>query len=54
VVVNFGDAPESAEVRIEGVDGEVIIATPFNPDRKAVLPVHVSIPPHQLAVIVKP
>jgi hypothetical protein len=53
VVVNFADAPESAEVSMEGVDGEVIIATPFNPDRKAVLPVRISIPPHQLAVIVK-
>lgn len=54
VVVNFGDAPGSAEVSIDGVDGEVTIATPFNPDRKAVLPVRISIPPHQLAVIVKP
>jgi hypothetical protein len=53
VVVNFGDSSESAEINIEGVGGDVVIATPFNPDRKAVLPVRISIPPHQLAVIVK-
>jgi hypothetical protein len=53
VVVNFGDAPESAEINIEGVGGSVVIATPFNPDRNAHLPVRLSIPPHQLAVVVK-
>jgi len=53
VVVNFGDTPEAAEVNFDGVSGSVIIATPFNPDRKAELPVRLSIPPHQLAVVVK-
>ena len=53
VVVNFGDASESAEVKFQGVSGGVVIATPFNPERSAHLPVLLSIPPHQLAVIVK-
>jgi hypothetical protein len=53
VVVNFGDAPESAEVNFQGVSGEIVIATPFNPERGAHLPVRLSILPHELAVIVK-
>jgi hypothetical protein len=53
VVVNFGDTPESVEVNLEGVSGEVTIASPHQPDRTAVLPARLSIPPHQLAVIVK-
>jgi len=53
VVVNFGDTPETAEVNIDGVSGSVTIATPSNLDRKADLPVRLSIPPHQLAVVVK-
>ena len=53
VVVNFGDAPESAEVKFQGVSGGIVIATPFNPERSAHLPVRLSIPPRQLAVIVK-
>jgi hypothetical protein len=53
VVVNFGDAPESAEINFESVSGSVVIATPFNPDRNADLPVRLSIPAHQLAVVVK-
>jgi hypothetical protein len=53
VVVNFGDASESVEVNLEGVNGEVVVAAPYQPDRKAVLPLRVSIPPHQLVVIVK-
>jgi hypothetical protein len=53
VVVNFGDTPESVEVNLEGVSGEVTIATPCQPDRTAALPVRLSIDPHQLAVIVK-
>jgi hypothetical protein len=53
VVVNFGDTPETAEVNIESVSGSVTIATPSNLDRKADLPVRLSIPPHQLAVVVK-
>jgi len=53
VVVNFGDAPESAEVKFQGVSGGIVIATPFNPERGDHLPVRLSIPPRQLAVIVK-
>ena len=53
VVVNFGDVPESVEVTMEGVSGEVAIAAPYHPDRTAMLPVRISVPPHQLAVIVK-
>ncbi len=54
VVVNYGDNPESAEINLEGESGDVNVAAPFSPDRKATLPVQVSIPPHQLAVVVKP
>ena len=53
VIVNFGDMPESATVNIDGANGEAIVATPDRPDRQAVLPLHLSIPPHQLAVVVK-
>jgi hypothetical protein len=53
VVVNFGDAPESAEVSFAGASSRVVIATPFNEDRDAHVPVHLSIPRHQLAVVVK-
>jgi hypothetical protein len=51
--LNFGDAPESAEVKFQGVSGGIVIAAPFNPDRGAHLPVRLSIPPRQLVVIVK-
>ena len=53
VVVNFGDASESVEVDLEGVSGEVAVAAPFQPDRRAILPVRISVPPQQLAVFVK-
>lgn len=53
VVVNFGTAPESAEVHLDGLDGEVTIATPFEADRKATLPVRMTIPPNTVEVIVK-
>ena len=53
VVVNFGDDPETVEVNLEGIDGEVTIAAPFQQDRRATLPARISIPPHQLAVIVR-
>jgi hypothetical protein len=53
VVVNFGDAPESATIKLEGASGEVTIATPFHPAQKAVLPVQVTIPAHELLVVVK-
>ena len=38
VVVNYGDAPESAEISFEGATGEAVVATPFHPDRDAGLP----------------
>lgn len=53
VIVNFGDTPESAEVNLDGASGSVTIAAPGQPDRRANLPLHMSIPPHQLAVVVK-
>ena len=53
VIVNFGSVPESAEVHLDGLDGEVTIATPFEPDRRAILPVKVTIPPNTVEVIVK-
>jgi hypothetical protein len=53
VVVNFGDVAESAEVNIDGIEGSIVVSTPFNPDRESHLPVRLSIPPHQLAVLVK-
>lgn len=53
VIVNFGDTSESANVNLEGVSGAVVVASPFQPEREAQLPVHLSIPAHQLAVIVK-
>lgn len=52
VVVNFGDAPESVELNFEGAS-RVVVARPFNTDVDASLPLHLSIPPHQLAVVVK-
>ena len=45
---------QSAAEMHEGLTGKVTIATPVHPDRKAALPVQISIPAHQLAVIVKP
>lgn len=53
VVVNFGDSPESAKVSFDGTGGEVSIATPFHADRTGELPLHLTIPAHQLAVVVK-
>src|SRR5262249_18519877 len=53
VVVNFGDASESAEVRFQGVSGDIVTAIPFNPERSAQLPVRLFIPLRQLVVIVK-
>lgn len=53
VVVNFGDSPEQAEVSFDNESGQVSIAAPFRPDRTAELPVHLTIPPQRLVVIVK-
>jgi Domain of unknown function (DUF6259) len=53
VIVNFGDAPEDAAVQLDGMSGEVTIAAPDQPDRKAELPLDLTIPPHRLVVVVK-
>jgi hypothetical protein len=53
VIVNFGSAPESAEVHLDGLEGEVTIATPFQAGRTATLPVKMTIPPNTVEVIVK-
>lgn len=53
VIVNFGDAPEVADVAIEGASGEATIAMPFQLDRSQLLPARISIPPHELAVVIK-
>jgi hypothetical protein len=53
VVVNFGETDESAEVRFDGQNGDVVIATPFHEDRQATLPLKIIVPPHQLAVVVQ-
>lgn len=53
VVVNFGDSPEDVEVAMDDMSGEVTIASPFHPDRKALLPARLTIPPSQLAVVIK-
>jgi uncharacterized protein DUF6259 len=53
IVVNFGDKPQSAEVNLDGVSGEVAVAQPFEPDRKAILPVKLTVPPHTAEVVVK-
>ncbi len=52
VVINFGNDPESAAINLEDVTGDVIVATPFHVDRPATLPVRVTIPPHELAVVI--
>jgi hypothetical protein len=53
VVVNFGDTPEDAEVKLDGEAGEVTIARPGAAEERAALPVKVTIPPHRLVVVVK-
>lgn len=53
VIVNFGDAPESAVLNIDGASGQVIVAAPDQPDRQASLPLRISIPPHRLVVAIK-
>jgi len=54
VVVNFDTTPQTVTVSLDGFSGKVQIATPFHADRTATLPVQLTIPPHQLAVVVKP
>lgn len=53
VIVNFGEAPENATVHFDGIGGEVTIAAPDQPDRKADLPLDLTIPPHRLVVVVR-
>jgi hypothetical protein len=53
VVVNFGNKPESVDISLEGITGEVTIAQPFQPDRKISLPARILVPPRRLAVVVK-
>lgn len=53
VVVNFGDGPERAEVGLDGMSGEVTVAEPFEAERKAMLPVKLTVPGHRVVVIVK-
>lgn len=53
VVVNFDTAPQTVEVNLDGMSGNVEIVTPFHADRSATLPVRLTIPPHRLAVVVK-
>jgi len=53
VVVNYGDRAESAVVSLTGAEGrEVEIDAPFAADRKAKLPLTLSIPPHRCTVVV--
>ncbi|MGH9617085.1 MAG: DUF6259 domain-containing protein, partial [Acidobacteriaceae bacterium] len=53
VIVNFGNEPESIDVSFDGTSGDVTIAAPFQPNRKATLPARILIPPRRLAVVVK-
>jgi hypothetical protein len=53
VVINFGDTPESATISMNAASGEVVVAAPDLPDRRAALPLQISIPPHRLVVVVK-
>lgn len=53
VIVNFDTTPQSADVSLDGLSGNAILARPFQPDETITLPAHLTIPPHQLAVVVK-
>lgn len=53
VIVNFGDKPESAEVRMDGLSGDVTVAAPFQADRKATLPVKLTVPAHTVEALIK-
>ena len=55
VVVNYGDKEEQATVSFPEAEGrQAEVSAPFEPDRKAVLPVRLSIPPRRCAVVVLP
>jgi hypothetical protein len=53
VVVNFDTTPQTVTVSLDGLSGNVEIATPFHDDRAGTLPVRLTIPPQQLAVVIK-
>jgi hypothetical protein len=53
VLVNFGDREETATVTFPGMEGRnAEISAPFEPDRKADLPLRLTIPPQRCAVVV--
>lgn len=53
VVVNFGNSPQTVEVSLDEMSGNVTVVAPFQANRTAVLPVRITIPPDRLAVVVK-
>jgi Domain of unknown function (DUF6259) len=53
VVVNFDTTPEQAEVSLDELSGTAVVSRPFQPDETVTLPARLTIPPHQLAVVVK-
>jgi len=53
VQLNLTTTPQTVVVSLDGLSGDVRVATPFHADRTATLPVRLTIPPHQLAVVVK-
>lgn len=53
VVVNFDTTPLSVDVSLDGLSGNAVVARPFKPDENITLPAHLTIPPHELAVVVK-
>jgi hypothetical protein len=52
VGLDFADAPESANVCLGGMSGDLQIATPYHSDQAGQLPLHLTIPARQLAVLV--
>jgi Domain of unknown function (DUF6259) len=53
VVVNFDTVPQTVDVSLDGLSGNVKVAMPFHADQTETLPVRITIPPHRLAVVVK-
>ncbi len=53
VVVNFDTTSQTVDVSLDGLSGNVEIARPFHPVQTAALPVRLTVPPHQLVVVVK-
>jgi hypothetical protein len=53
VLVNFGNHPENATFAFTGSAGQTAeISAPFEPDRRATLPVRLTIPPNRCVVVV--